>query len=250
MLELLIVFIIGLIVGSFCNVVIYRLPQGESIIMPGSHCRSCTTPLRPWDNVPLFSYLLLRGQCRNCREHISLRYPCVELASGALYVLLWYKYEFNILLFMVYALLTSALLVIALIDLDHKIIPNTITLPSMVIGLALSFWALPIDPLASLIGLLAGGLFFYLVALVSKGGMGGGDIKLIAMIGAFLGWQGAFFTILMGALLGSVMGVGLMLLGKKGRKDKVPFGPFLSFGAILFTLVGQELIRWYIGLMS
>jgi leader peptidase (prepilin peptidase) / N-methyltransferase len=249
MLEPLVVFVFGLIIGSFCNVVIYRLPTGESIIRPGSHCRLCSAPLRPWDNIPLVSYFLLKGQCRVCKEHISLRYPCVELASGMLYVLLWYKFELSIL-FVVYALLTSMLLVVALIDLDHKIIPNSITLPGMLIGLGLSPWALPITPLASLIGLVAGGLFFYLVALVSKGGMGGGDIKLIAMIGAFLGWQGTFFTILVGALLGSVVGVGLMLLGKKGRKDKVPFGPFLSFGAILFTLVGHDLIRWYIGLMS
>jgi|SRR5262245_60678342 len=249
MLEPLVVFVFGLIIGSFCNVVIYRLPTGESIIRPGSHCRLCSAPLRPWDNIPLLSYLLLRGRCRSCKGRISLRYPCVELACGALYVLLWYKFGLNIL-FVIYALLTSTLLVVALIDLDHKIIPNTITLPGILLGLGLSLWALPITPLASLIGLVAGGLFFYLVAVVSKGGMGGGDIKLIAMIGAFLGWQGAFFTILTGALMGSVVGVGLMLLGKKGRKDKVPFGPFLSFGAIVFTLVGHDLIRWYIGLMS
>jgi leader peptidase (prepilin peptidase) / N-methyltransferase len=249
MVEPLAVFVLGLIIGSFCNVVIYRLPLGKSIITPASHCRSCSAPLRPWDNIPLLSYVLLRGQCRICQERISLRYPCVELASGALYILLWYKFGLNSL-FVVYALLASALLVVALIDFDHEIIPNIITLPGMLIGLGLSPWALPITPLTSLIGLLAGGLFFYLVALVSKGGMGGGDIKLIAMIGAFLGWQGTFFTILIGALLGSVVGVGLLLLGKKGRKDKVPFGPFLSFGAILFILVGHDLIRWYIGLMS
>ena|SRR6266498_391250 len=243
------VFALGLIIGSFCNVVIYRLPFSESIITPGSHCRLCSAPLRPWDNIPLVSYFLLKGRCRVCKERISPRYPCVELASGALYVLLWYRFELSIL-FVVYALLTSCLLVVALIDFDHRIIPNAITLPGMLIGLGLSPWALPITPLASLIGLLAGGLFFYVVALVSQGGMGGGDIKLIAMIGAFLGWQGTCFTILMGALMGSVVGLGLILLGKKGRKDKVPFGPFLSFAAILFTLVGRDLIRWYIGLMS
>jgi leader peptidase (prepilin peptidase) / N-methyltransferase len=243
------VFVLGLIIGSFCNVVIYRLPLSESIITPGSHCRLCSAPLRPWDNIPLLSYFLLKGRCRVCAERISLRYPCIEFVSGAIYVLLWYKFELSIL-FAIYASLASSLLVTALIDFDHKIIPNAITFPGMLIGLGLSLWALPITPLGSLIGLLAAGLFFYVVALVSKGGMGGGDIKLIAMIGAFLGWQGAFFTILMGALMGSVVGVGLMLLGKKGRKDKVPFGPFLSFGAILFILVGHNLIRWYIGLMS
>jgi len=141
-------------------------------------------------------------------------------------------------------------LIIALIDLDHKIIPNIITLPGIAMGLGLSVWALPITPLTSLFGLLVGGALFYLIAVVSKGGMGGGDIKLIAMIGAFLGWQGALFTIFSGALLGSLVGMMLMLLGKKGRKDKVPFGPFLSCGAILFMLCGDDLIQWYLNLLS
>jgi len=164
-------------------------------------------------------------------------------------VLLWFKFGFSIP-FAVYAALTSTLLTVALIDYDHKIIPNNITLPGIVIGLGLSVWALPITPLASLLGILIGGTFFYLIALVSKGGMGGGDIKLIAMIGAFLGWQGALFTIFSGALLGSLVGVTLMVLGKKGRKDKVPFGPFLSCGAIIFMLFGDDLIQWYLDLLS
>jgi leader peptidase (prepilin peptidase)/N-methyltransferase len=164
-------------------------------------------------------------------------------------VLLWFKFGLSIP-FAIHAALTSMLLTVAVIDYDHKIIPNTITLPGIVIGLGLSLWALPITPLASLLGVLLGGIFFYLIALVSRGGMGGGDIKLIAMIGAFLGWQGAFFTILSGALLGSLVGVTLMVLGKKGRKDKVPFGPFLSVGAILFMLLGDDLIHWYLNLLS
>lgn len=249
MLEPLLSFFLGLIIGSFCNVVIYRLPRRESIVMPGSHCRSCGTPIRPWDNIPLLSYLLLRGCCRVCHEHISLRYPCVELATGVLYALLWYKFGLSAPL-VVYAFLISTFIVVALIDLDHKIIPNTITLPGMLIGLGLSPWALPIVPLDSLIGLLAGGVFFYLVALVSKGGMGGGDIKLIAMIGAFLGWKGTFFTILVGALAGSVVGLSLISIGKKGRKDKVPFGPFLALGAMLYILVGNNLIDWYLQILS
>jgi leader peptidase (prepilin peptidase)/N-methyltransferase len=248
MFELFIVFVFGLTVGSFCNVVIYRLPQGKSIVIPGSQCRSCGNSIRPWDNVPLLSYVLLRGRCRFCKELISVRYPAVELASAILYVLLWYKFGFT-LTFVLYGLLTSTLLVVALIDFDHKIIPNIITLPGLAIGLGLSLWVLPISPLASLLGLLIGGMLFYLIAIVSKGGMGGGDIKLIAMIGAFLGWQGALFTILSGALMGSLVGMMLMLLGKKGRKDKVPFGPFLSCGAILFMLSGDDLIRWYLNLL-
>jgi leader peptidase (prepilin peptidase)/N-methyltransferase len=249
MFEALIVFIFGLIIGSFCNVVIYRLPQGASIITPASHCPSCRTPIRPWDNIPLLSYLLLRGRCRACKESFSPRYPSVELLTGVLFVLLWLKVGFNTPL-AIYAALTSTLLTVALIDYDHKIIPNTITLPGIVIGLGLSLWALPITPLASLLGLLVGGTLFYLIAVISKGGMGGGDIKLIAMIGAFLGWQGALFTIFSGALLGSLVGVTLMLLGKKGRKDKVPFGPFLSCGAILFMLSGDNLVQWYLNLLS
>ena len=255
MLEPFLVFAFGLVIGSFCNVVIHRLPLGASIVTPGSHCPSCKTPIRPWDNIPLVSYLLLRGHCRACKERIPLRYPAVELLSSVLYVMLWLKFGLSVPL-LIYAALTSALLTVALIDYDHKIIPNTITLPGIVIGLGLSILSvlnidvLPITPLASLLGVLGGGVFFYLIALVSRGGMGGGDIKLIAMIGAFLGWQGAFFTILSGALLGSVVGVSLMVLGKKGRKDKVPFGPFLSIGAILFMLCGDELIHWYLNLLS
>jgi len=249
MVEMLAVFIFGLIIGSFSNVVIYRLPSGNSIIFPSSHCRSCFAPIHPLDNIPLFSYLLLRGRCRYCRESISLRYLGVESLSGVLYVVLWYKFGLNFQL-LVYALLISSLLMIAVIDFDHKIIPNSITLPGILTGLGLSFWALPIAPLDSLIGLFAGGIFFYLVALISKGGMGGGDIKLIAMIGAFLGWQGVFFTILVGALAGSVVGLSLMSLGKKGRKDKVPFGPFLALGAILYILAGDYLISWYLQLLA
>ncbi|MBI3327061.1 MAG: prepilin peptidase [Nitrospinae bacterium] len=253
MFEPLIVFVFGLIIGSFCNVVIYRLPVGESIITPGSRCRACSAPIRPWDNIPVLSYLLLAARCRACGEHISLRYPCVELVMGGLYILLWLKLGVSLPL-VGYALLNSTLVIVALIDLDHQIIPNIITYPGMVVGLGLSFRALPLNPLmgspllASLVGLLAGGIFFYAVALVSRGGMGGGDIKLIAMIGAFLGWQGTLFTILVGALTGSLVGIALMLLGKKGRRDKVPFGPFLSLGAIVFTLLGDDLIDWYVRL--
>jgi leader peptidase (prepilin peptidase)/N-methyltransferase len=249
MVEPLIIFIFGLIIGSFCNVVVYRLPQGKSIVAPGSYCPACAAPVRPWDNIPVLSYFLLRGRCRICKEPISLRYPAVELISGLLYVLLWFKFGLSAPL-AAYAALSSTLLTVTLIDYDHKIIPNIITLPGIVIGLGLSIWILPIPPIASLLGIFLGSVFFYLIALVSKGGMGGGDIKLIAMIGAFLGWQGALFTIFSGALLGSLVGVMLMLLGKKGRKDKVPFGPFLSSGSILFILCGDDLIHWYLNLLS
>jgi leader peptidase (prepilin peptidase) / N-methyltransferase len=249
MLEPLIVFVFGLIIGSFCNVVIYRLPQGKSIVAPGSQCRSCGSSIRPWDNIPLLSYVLLKGRCRFCKEPISLRYPAVEVLSGVLYVLLYFKFGLT-MIFAGYALLTSALVIVAFIDFDHKIIPNIITLPGIAVGLGLSLGVLPITPPASLIGLISGGAIFYLIALISGGGMGGGDIKLIAMIGAFLGLSGVLFTIFVSALSGSVVGLMLMLLGRKGRKDRVPFGPFLAFGAILYMLVGTDLIQWYLDLVA
>jgi leader peptidase (prepilin peptidase)/N-methyltransferase len=248
MIEI-IVFAFGVIIGSFFNVAIYRLPQGKSIVTPGSECRSCGSSIRVWDNIPLLSYFILQGRCRFCKEPISARYPVVEFTSGMLFVLLYLKFGFSIL-FAPNALLTSALLIVALIDSDHKIIPNIITLPGIVVGLGLSAWILPITPLTSLVGLFIGGMLFYLIALISKGGMGGGDIKLIAMIGAFLGWQGALFTIFSAALLGSLVGVILILLGKKGRKDKVPFGPSLSCGAVLFMLFGDDFIHCYLNLLS
>jgi leader peptidase (prepilin peptidase)/N-methyltransferase len=246
MIEI-IIFAFGLIIGSFCNVVIYRLPQGKSIVTPGSQCRSCGSPIRPWDNIPLLSYLLLMGRCRLCREAISTRYPTIECISGILFVLLYLKLGLSTTFF-VYALLTSALLIVTMVDLDYRIIPNIITLPGMVVGISLSMGVLPLTPLASLSGLMIGGAIFYLIALVSKGGMGGGDIKLIAMIGAFLGLRGGLFTIFASALLGSGVGLMLVLLGKRGRKDRVPFGPFLSFGAILFMLCGDSIIQWYLNL--
>jgi leader peptidase (prepilin peptidase) / N-methyltransferase len=249
MFSLLSVFLFGLIIGSFCNVVVYRLPRGKSIVLPGSQCRTCGKAISPKDNIPLISYFILRGRCRFCKDRISFRYPAVEFVVGLLFILIWLKFGFGIT-FIVYTMLASTLLVVALIDYDHKIIPNIITLPGMIVGLGLSTWALPITPLDSFAALLLGGGLFYLIAFFFKGGMGGGDIKLIAMIGSFLGWQGTLFTIFSGALLGSLVGMTLMLLGRKGRKDKVPFGPFLSCGSILFILSGKDLINWYLNLLS
>jgi leader peptidase (prepilin peptidase)/N-methyltransferase len=248
MIEML-VFAFGLIIGSFCNVVIYRLPLGQSIVTPASQCRSCRSFIRPWQNIPLLSYVLLRGRCRFCQEPISPRYPIVESISGLLFVLLYLKLGLS-MTFVAYALLTSTLLIIALIDLDYKIIPNTITIPGMAVGIFLSLGILPITPLASVLGLAISGAIFYLIAFVSKGGMGGGDIKLIAMIGSFLGLQGGLFTIFSSALSGSIVGLALMLMHKRKRKDQIPFGPFLSFGAILFMLLGENIIQWYINLFS
>jgi leader peptidase (prepilin peptidase) / N-methyltransferase len=236
--------ILGLIIGSFLNVCIHRIPVNESLITPPSRCPFCRHPVRWWDNIPLISFLILRGRCRDCGHAISWRYPLVELANGAGFTLLVWRFGVG-LETAVYALLFSSLLVITFIDLDHQIIPDRITLPGMVVGLVASAVILPLGFLNALIGLLLGGSLFYGVAMASRGGMGGGDIKLIAMIGAFLGWREALLTIFIGALAGSVIGLFLIAFRGKSRKYPVPFGPFLSLGAVISLFSGSAIWAWY-----
>jgi leader peptidase (prepilin peptidase)/N-methyltransferase len=236
--------ILGLIIGSFLNVCIHRLPRNESLITPSSRCPSCHHSVRWWDNIPVISFLILGGRCRDCGRPISWRYPIVELVSGIGYLLLVWRFGVGWQT-VVYALLFSSLLVITFIDLDHQIIPDRITLPGMIVGLVASSIILPIGFLDALIGLLLGGALFYGVAVASRGGMGGGDIKLIAMIGAFLGWKQALLTIFIGALVGSVIGLFLMTFKGKSRKYPVPFGPFLSLGAVVSLFAGPAIWSWY-----
>lgn len=240
-----VVIVLGLLIGSFLNVCIWRLPRNESVVSPRSRCPACQRPIRLFDNIPIVSFLLLRGRCRACGESISWRYPLVELANGVGYgVLVWRfgaAWETAI-----YAVLYSALLVVTVIDLDHQIIPDRITLPGMLIGLAAAAAVLPHGFWNGLWGLLGGGALFYLVAVASGGGMGGGDIKLIAMIGAFLGWKLMLLTIFLAALSGAVVGIYLMIAAGRSRKSQVPFGPFLSLGAIVAVLYGHEIVSWYL----
>ncbi|MDH5527154.1 MAG: prepilin peptidase [Nitrospirota bacterium] len=237
----------GLAVGSFLNVVICRLPQGKSVVSPASRCPRCETAIRWYDNVPLLGWLWLGGKCRNCKEPISIEYPLVEAANGALWgVLIW---RFGLVPETpVYLALASALLALTLIDLHHQILPDRITLPGIVVGLAASAFLLPVGILPAVYGVVLGGGLFLVIAVVSRGGMGGGDIKLIAMIGAFLGWQAVLLTTVVAATTGSLVGLVLMALYGKGRKYAVPFGPFLSAGALVSLLWGTPLIDWYIGL--
>jgi leader peptidase (prepilin peptidase)/N-methyltransferase len=259
------------VVGSFLNVVIYRLPAGQSIVFPGSHCPRCAAPIRPKDNIPVLGWLLLGGRCRDCGEPIAVRYPLVELANALLWAALALRYGATPAL-AVMAVFCSALLAITLIDVDHWIIPDVITLPGIVIGLLASFFLPPRGsliaelifdrlrlgllpgPLASvgfwdsLVAVLVGGGFFYLVAVVSRGGMGGGDIKLTAMMGAFLGLRDLGVAVFIGLLAGSAVGIGLMLAGRKGRKDAIPFGPFLALGGVCSVFWGRALVDWYLNL--
>ncbi len=230
--------------GSFANVCIHRLPQRQSLVFPRSHCPTCQEMLRPWHNVPLLSYLALRGRCAFCQSVISWRYPLVELLCGLLYVFLYQQFGFSVQ-GMIFALLATCLLIVSFIDLAHKIIPDVITLPGIVAGLFASLLLTPVSLGSAVLGVCLGGGLFFLVAVVSRGGMGGGDIKLIAMIGAFLGWQAVLVTIFLSSLSGAVAGLGLMVLKKKGRKDPLPFGPFLALGALLAMFWGPEIVLRY-----
>jgi leader peptidase (prepilin peptidase)/N-methyltransferase len=238
--------------GSFLNVCIYRLPQDLSIVAPRSYCPQCRAPIHGYDNIPLVSYLLLRGKCRNCGARISWRYPFVETLAGGFAVALFVKYGLGLSFFSCSAF-TAALLVITFIDLDHRIIPDLISLPGIGIGFILSFFEPTLSVKDSLIGLLAGGGLLYLVAvayeaLTKREGMGGGDVKLLAMIGAWLGWKAVLFTLFFGSLSGTVIGGGAMLAQKQGRHYAIPFGPFLAFGALAYLFFGPQLIDWYLSL--
>ena len=244
------VFILGTLFGSFANVCIYRLPQRLSIIFPGSHCPACQEALRPWHNIPLLSYLLLGGQCARCKTAISLRYPLIELSNGLLYIFLYHQYHLSVQT-VVFALLTTALLIVSCIDLAHTIIPDAITLPGTVVGLGTSLWLTPVGLRNAILGVLLGSGLFLLMAILSvvmlkREGMGGGDIKLIAMLGAFLGWHAVLVTIFLAAVLGASVGLALILLRRKGRREPLPFGPFLALGALLAMVWGDSILTWYV----
>lgn len=246
---LTLLFLFGLIIGSFCNVCIVRLPDEESLVHPNSHCRQCLAPVRWYDNVPLLSWLALRGRCRDCKEPISLRYPLVELSCAVLFVLLG---TLNLpgRELAIYLALSAALLVITVIDYDHFIIPDVISIPSILISPALAAIVGHISVRDSLMGIvLGGGILWGFAAgyefLRKQEGMGFGDVKLVAMIGGFLGWGAALFTIMFGALAGSVVG-GLVMLLRRGRLDsEIPFGPFLAAGGYVYILAGPAIIDWY-----
>jgi len=246
------IFICGAIVGSFLNVCIWRIPAGKSIVYPPSHCPLCGVAIRVRDNFPLLSYVLLRGRCRACGGTISMRYPLVEMLTGALLVLLAYRFGLSPMLAF-YGVFVAALIVITFIDLDHQIIPDVISLPGIAVGLLCSALGLGPGLVDSGIGVLVGGGLLYAVAegyyrLTGREGMGGGDIKLLAMIGAFLGWQGVLVTLLLGSLTGSIVGTSLILLQRTDARVPIPFGPFLACGALCALVYGNALIRWYLAL--
>ena len=266
--------VFGLLIGSFLNVCIVRLPRGGSIVSPPSHCPRCKESIKFYDNIPVISFLLLRAKCRKCGLPISWRYPLVELLNALIYV--WIVHEFWLggesLLLMAFC---SALIVITFIDFDFQIIPDAITLPGILLGVTIApFFLLSLNEplpfqlghlfphagpylnsfLNSVLGMLCGALPLLAIGwtwekLRHVEAMGGGDVKLMGMVGSFLGWKGALLTIMIGALAGSVVGVGLIVL-KRHKMDKIiPFGPFLALGSAVTAFYGPDIITWYLGLM-
>ncbi len=245
-------FLLGAVVGSFLNVCICRLPEEKSVVSPPSACPLCGAQIRWYDNIPIVSFLLLRARCRSCSAPISWRYPLVEALNGTLTLLLFLKFGIS-LSFLALFIFCSALVVITFIDLDHQIIPDEISLPGIVLGFLFSFFLPWNGWLNSIIGILLGGGSLLLVAwgyekLTGKEGMGGGDVKLLAMMGAFLGWRSVLFIVFAASLVGSVIGITLMMIQKKDSKLAIPFGPFLAFGAVLYIFYGRQIIGWYLSI--
>ena len=250
-IDVVLVFILGLIVGSFSNVCIYRIPKNESIIFPASHCPKCRSKIKPVDNIPLLSFILLKGRCRNCKSKISIQYPIVELLTGLTYLIIYLIYGLNIQT-LVYIILSSALVIIAFIDLNEQIVPDIISLPGIVIGFILSFFVPYISFINSALGVLVGGGIILIIGLAGsvifkKEAMGGGDVKLAAMIGAFLGWRYIIISLFLGFFLGALAGIILILSKIKSREDTVPFGPFIVLGSFITLFWGEKIISWYLG---
>ena len=239
----------GLAVGSFLNVCIHRLPRGESIVSPPSRCPACGRRLRWFENVPVLSWLALRGRCRTCRAAISPAYPLVEVVTALVFALQYRQLGWQPLL-AVRLPFAASMIVLGAIDLRHRVLPDVITLPGLAAGVACSLWWPP-GWQASVIGAVAGWAILWTVGeayfrMRGREGMGMGDVKMLAMVGAFLGWRHMLVTLLIASLSGSLVGGAMALASRENLKYALPFGSFLAFGALLSTHVAQPLIHWYL----
>lgn len=264
-IAIVFLFLLGLSVGSFLNVVIYRLPRKESLTSPTSHCPNCHAPIKWYDNIPVLSFIVLRGRCRNCGQRISLRYPLVELATGVLFVSVFLKTvgspsplyngispptsDFRLIFRLIaYLFFVSIMVAIAYIDAEHQIIPNKIVYPSFVVSFALIVIADPRNILFYLMGLAVGGGILFLISLFKQEGMGGGDVKLAALMGMFLGLP-VLLALFIGFLTGAIVGVSLTLFKKRSIKEPIAFGPFLALGGLVTFFYGSSIINLYLKLM-
>lgn len=240
------IFFLGVLIGSFLNVCIYRIPRGESIVNPPSHCPACHALLKPWDLIPVVSYMANKGKCRYCRERISLQYPAIEILNGILYILLYAKFGQTSLLIK-YAIISSLLLVVAVIDYQLQIIPDSLIIFGLFSGVVFHFvFHTHVSWINGGIGLLMGGGLFFLIALATNGAMGGGDIKMVAMLGFLMGWKEVLLISFLSFVIGAIVSILLIALKKKNRKDYIPFGPFIAIAAYITMLYGIEIMNWYL----
>ena|SRR6266566_665425 len=265
-----IIFVFGLIIGSFLNVCILRIPVAESVVLPPSHCPSCGMPIKPYDNIPVVSWLVLAGRCRKCKARISAMYPMVELGTGLLFLACYCVFGIKAEA-LKWAIFAALLIVLTITDLRERILPDKVNFVGFGLGLLLSLFTRPVDgtalwlanhlftyppPEAALSfadALIGAGVASGLLWLVAEGyfrargreGMGLGDVKMMAMAGAFLGLQRALLTILLGSLLGSIIGIAVIAIGRKGRDFELPFGTFLGAGAMLVVFFGSPALDWY-----
>ncbi len=245
-LLLILIFFIGLVIGSFLNVVVYRLPRGKSIIWPGSTCPHCGRSIKPRDNIPILSFLLLGGRCRYCKNPISWRYPIVEASTAVLFLIIYLRFGWKLELALgIYFIIV--LFTVALIDMEHQIIPNRIVIPAIGLGALIKFLLEPSAITQSLIGFLVGGSFLLIVSILRRDAMGGGDIKLSAFMGLILGLK-VLLALFIAFVIGAIAGIFLILLKIKNRKELIPFGPFLAFGGLLTFLWWEEILNFYVSL--
>jgi len=245
--------LLGLAIGSFLNVVIWRVPRKESVVRPPSHCPGCDEPIRPRDNIPVVSWLLLRGRCRHCGTRIAVRYPLVELGTAALFAGAAFHFRSNWVL-PAYLLFFAALVAISFIDLDHFIVPNRIVWPAGLASIPLLILAAAVGHQwhalrNAAIGGAAAWLFLFIVHVINPRGMGFGDVRLAALLGLYLGWQGLWYVALgmfLAFVIGSVVGIGLIAFRGKGMKSALPFGPFLAAGATIAVFAGHPILHSYL----
>lgn len=246
---ILLIFIYGLIIGSFLNVCIYRIPREESIAWPGSHCPACSHNLKWYDNIPLVSFLALRGKCRYCKTTISPQYPLVESLNAFIYIIMYMKFGFKVD-FIFYSLMSSVLVAIIFIDLKEMIIPDSLVITILALSIihkACNYFLYGISPdlVGSILGLLLAGGLFLAIVIISGGGMGGGDVTLIGALGFVLGVKYILLNIFLSFILGAIISIILLASKIKTRKDPIPFGPFIILGFFITVLWGQDIINWY-----
>ena len=243
----------GLCIGSFLNVVIHRVPRGTSVVTPPSRCPHCNYLLRWSDNIPVLSWAFLGGRCRKCRAPISIRYPIVEILTMLMFLLHLWVFGWSALM-VVRVAFATALIALFAIDLEHQLLPNAITLPGIVVGLIVSL-VLPPGIVDAILGALLGyGILWAIAAAYfrysGQEGMGGGDLKMLAMIGAFLGWKQVVVTLVLSSVGGSLIGLLVIAIKRGDRKHALPFGTFLALGALAASLIGERLLAWYLGMYA